>query len=105
MGCWWGNSGHSHVHRQGGRGCRALEGHHPWPSPSVPLRRSPHRLVKAFFAGGTVLGHVSLLSKILAALTTGWYILPPPIQLRTTSLLSECNMAVLSLICCTSLAR
>jgi hypothetical protein len=29
--------------------------------------------VKAFFVGGTAVGEVSLISKILAALTTGWY--------------------------------
>lgn len=36
--------------------------------------------VKAFFAGGTAVGHVSLLHKIIAALTTGWYILLPMLQ-------------------------
>ncbi|XP_066348252.1 mitochondrial uncoupling protein 1-like isoform X2 [Miscanthus floridulus] len=69
--CWWRNASHDHVHRQGGRGCCALEGRHPWPSPPVPLRWPPHRLVKAFFVGGAAVGDVSLLSKILAALTTG----------------------------------
>ncbi|CAL5018759.1 unnamed protein product [Urochloa decumbens] len=67
----WRNAGHNPVYRQGGRGGCALEGHRPWPSPTVPLRRPPHRLVKAFFVGGTAVGDVSLLSKILAALTTG----------------------------------
>uniref|UniRef100_A0A804RDQ4 Mitochondrial uncoupling protein 1 n=2 Tax=Zea mays TaxID=4577 RepID=A0A804RDQ4_MAIZE len=69
--CCWRHASHNHVHRQGGRGCRALEGRHPRPPPSVPLWRPPHRLVKAFFVGGAVVGDVSLLSKILAALTTG----------------------------------
>ena len=59
--------------------------------------------MKAFFVGGAAVGDVSLLSKILAALTTGrWYILLPPLQLKITTLLSDCNTANLSLICQTA---
>lgn len=46
--------------------------------------------MKAFFVGGAAVGDVSLLSKILAALTTG-YILLPPLQLKITKLLSDCK--------------
>lgn len=47
--------------------------------------------MKAFFVGGAAVGDVSLLSKILAALTTGLYILLPPLQLKITKLLSYCK--------------
>ena len=60
--------------------------------------------VKAFFVGGAAVGDVSLLSKILAALTTGWYTLLPLLQLKITKLLSDCNTTSLSLVCRTKLA-
>ena len=46
------------------------------------------------------MGDVSLLSKILAALTTGWYILLPRLQLELTTHISDCNKANLFLSNC-----
>ena len=63
--------------------------------PSLPLQ------VKAFFVGGTAVTDVSLLSKILAALTTGWY----SSSTLTSSILFRMQHGHLPLTCCTALAQ